>query len=386
LVAGIVVAVLVVMGTVFALGYWAGTGHRVADSVDTGDSIAVVQDAYREIRENAVDPPSSDKLAQGAVRGMLKVLQRRSEDHYATFFTPHDYRSVQELTSGRFSGIGVWLKKNGATLKVVSVLPDTPADRVGLQKGDLIRRVDGRSVSSMSTDEAVARIKGRIGTEVSLAVTREGRELSFRIARASIELPDAIDRMVAGNLGYIRLFGFARGAGGQVRRDVEELRERGAKGIILDLRDNGGGLFTEGIAVASVFVEDGVVVRYKERSQPEVSYKAQGDAFEDIPLVVLVNGGTASASEIVTGALQDRHRAIVVGTRTYGKGSVQQVVPLPDSAAMKLTTAAYYTPSGRSINGVGITPDVKVGAPATQRLRAIEILKGMVLSSTNAQG
>jgi carboxyl-terminal processing protease len=210
--------------------------------------------------------------------------------------------------------------------------------------------------------------------------------LDFSLTRADIELPNLQARMTADGFGYIRLLGFARGAGEQVRGEVEHLVDGGAKGVILDLRDNGGGLFSEAVDVASVFIEDGDVVIYKERSNDDVVYEAEGDAFEDIPTVVLVNEGTASASEIVAGALQDSERAIVVGTTTYGKGSVQQIVPLADSSALKLTTAAYLTPSGRNIDGQGIEPDVEVDAAYGQRARAVEILQGVVLSTTDSQG
>lgn len=386
-IAAVAAATVLVTAAVFTLGYWAGSSGEASRARNaSNDSLAVVRSAYRQIRSNAVHPPSSDELAQGAVRGMIRVLKAQGNDRYATFYSPHGYRSVQELTTGRFSGIGVWLKKQGRRLEVVSVLPGTPAQRAGLQRGDLITGIDGRPVAGLSGDGAVNRIKGRSGTTVSLTVARGGNRMTFSIARRSIELPDTVDRMVAGDLGYVHLFEFARGAGNQVRSDVSDLLSRGARGIILDLRNNGGGLFTEGIAVASDFIQNGAVVRYKQRGHPEVTYDAQGDAFSGIPLVVLVNGGTASASEIVAGALQDRHRAVIVGSQTYGKGSVQQVVPLPDSAAMKLTTASYLTPSGRSINRVGISPDVKVRAPSIQKRRAIQILKGMVLSSSGSQG
>jgi carboxyl-terminal processing protease len=181
--------------------------------------------------------------------------------------------------------------------------------------------------------------------------------------------------------------GFARGAGEQLREKVAELTQRGAEGIVLDLRDNGGGLFSEGIDVASVFIDDGTIVSYKARSRPERVYEARGNAFESLPLVVLVNEGTASASEIVAGALQDRERAIVVGEETYGKGSVQEVFPLSDASAVKLTTGSYFTPRGRNITGDGIEPDVEVTASRTaQRRRAVEILRGIVLSTSGAQG
>jgi carboxyl-terminal processing protease len=211
--------------------------------------------------------------------------------------------------------------------------------------------------------------------------------VSFDITRETIELPNLIANRTAEGLGYVRLFGFSRGAGEQLRKEVAELTESGAEGIILDLRDNGGGLFSEGVSVASVFIEEGEVVSYKERSEPKVSYDAEGEAFEDVPLVVLVNEGTASASEIVTGALQDTNRAVVVGTNTYGKGSVQEVLPLADASALKLTIGAYFTPEGRRINGSGIEPDIEVDAdPATQKERAKEILQGIIISADGAHG
>jgi carboxyl-terminal processing protease len=385
-IAGTAAAALVAAGGLFALGYGAGQRGPGAVHGARSDGLGVVRDAYEQIRSGSVDPPPPDALAQGAVRGMIKVLQK-SHDNYAAFYSPKDYRSFQEITGGRFSGIGVWLKNRGRDLEVNSVLPSTPAHIAGLKTGDVIKTIGNKPVASMTPNEAIARIKGPPGTRVLLGVKRGDLRLRFHITRASIELPNAVARMTAHRLGYIHLFGFARGAGAQVRNDVHHLVARGARGILLDVRNNGGGLFSEGVRVASVFIQRGPIVRYKERSQPQVVYRAQGDAVSNLPIVVLVNGGTASAAEIVAGALQDRNRAIVVGTRTYGKGSIQEVLPLPDTSAMKLTTAAYFTPSGRSINGTGIRPDVKVGtSPGRQRARATQILRGLVLSSSGAQG
>jgi carboxyl-terminal processing protease len=238
----------------------------------------------------------------------------------------------------------------------------------------------------MSVEQAVAQIKGRPGTEVALAVVRNGAALHFDITRRSLELPNLVAKVAGENLGYIQVLGFARGAGRQLRSEVADLMRRGVNGIVLDLRDNGGGLFTEGIDVASVFLEEGKIVTYKARSETRQVYRASGDAFENVPLVVLVNEGTASASEIVAGALQDRDRAILVGQRTYGKGSVQDIIPLSDASALKLTTGAYFTPSGRNISGTGIEPDVRVDSRAAQKHRAVEILQGIVISTDGAQG
>jgi carboxyl-terminal processing protease len=386
-----ILAVLAVATGTFTLGYAIGERNErrqiLGTEVDTGRGLQTVRDAFREIRRSSVEPPSEEELARGAIKGMVEVLKRRADDPYALFYSPKGYRSFRELTTGQFSGIGVWLKQGGGSLEVDLVLPRTPARRAGLESGDVIRSIDGAPVDKMTTDEAVTRIKGPEGTEVDLGIERDGAMLDFMITRATIDLPNLRARLTTDDLGYMRLFGFARGAAGQVRSKVDSLIDKGAEGIVLDLRDNGGGLFSEAIDVASVFIENGKIVTYRERSSPEVTYEAEGDAYQEIPLVVLVNEGTASASEIVAGALQDQERAIIVGMTTYGKGSVQEVVPLPDQSALKLTTAAYMTPDGSDIDGEGIEPDVEVDAePSEQRERAVEILKGIVVSTGGVQG
>jgi carboxyl-terminal processing protease len=384
----VAVALVSFAGGLLAGGLNDGETDRMArpGRIAEGEGSEVIADALEQIRSTAVDPPTEQALVRGALRGIVKVL-KKSDDPYALFYSPQGYRNFQELTTGKFSGIGVWVRPRSGRLEVVSVLPQTPARRAGLERGDVITRIDELPVSGMSPDEAVARIKGREGTSVDLTVDRGGDTLSYTITRASIDLPNLKAGLTPERFGYLRLFGFARHAGDQLRAQVRSFVQAGAKGMILDLRDNGGGLFSEGVDVASVFIENGEVVVYREKDSEDVVYEAEGDAFQDVPLVVLVNSGTASASEIVAGALQDRGRAIIVGTRTYGKGSVQEIVPLLDSSALKLTTATYLTPSGHDINGSGIEPDVVVDASASvQRSRAIEILNGIVLSTTGSQG
>lgn len=383
-----VLAAVALLFGAFVVGYSLGDRGVVPIPFIGGgnDDFSLVEDAFDKIRSSAVDPPSDKALARGAIRGMVEVL-RTEQDPYAFFYTPRGYRSFQELTSGKFSGIGVWLKEKSGDLVVVSVLPSTPAVEAGVKRGDVITSIDSSSVADLTIDEAVALIKGPEGTEVTLGIRRGPDELTFKITRESIDLPNLIARGPRDGLAYFRLFGFARGAADQVRDEVERQLDAGAEGLILDLRDNGGGLFSEAIDVASVFIENGEIVTYRERSSDAVVYEAEGDAFEDLPLVVLVNEGTASASEIVAGALQDRDRAVVIGTTTYGKGSVQQVLPLLDSSALKLTIAAYFTPDGSDINGEGIQPDIEVDAtPGVQKRRAIDVLRGIVISATGAQG
>jgi carboxyl-terminal processing protease len=368
-------AVFVLAFGAFTLGFTVGKGDgRVTIFGRGGDAAsAAIEEAYDEILSRSVEKPTPEELAHGAIKGMVETLKKKEGDPYAYFFSPKSYDTFSELTSGSFSGIGVWLKVGDKGLRIVSVLPATPALDAGLKRGDLIREINGRRVGSLDTDEAVALIKGPEGSEVRLKVERAGQILDFNITREEIELPNLTKEM-KGDVGYIRLFNFANHAGEQVRDAVEELLDKGATGIVLDLRDNGGGLFDEGIKVASVFIEDGLIVTYREPGSKDVPYDAEGDAFENLPLVVLVNEGTASASEIVAGALQDRKRAPLVGVKTYGKGSVQQVIELPDSSALKFTTAAYLTPEGRNINGRGIEPNIRVVKLAKQLRTALRVV------------
>ena len=381
--------------SLFAAGFWVGKGRTlevpVFPDIDlrdigggaSGDGNQILSEAYERILSSGVEAPGEDVLVRGAIKGMVEVLQKNG-DPYALFYGKKSFKEFRELTSGEFSGIGVWLDEKDGKLVVLSVLPNSPALQVGLKPGDEIKEIDGAPVKEMTSDEAVARIKGQSGTEVVLSVVREGKPLEFTITRAALEFPNLRSEITKDNLGFIHLVGFAKGAGKQLHDEVDRLLDRGVDGIVLDMRDNGGGLFNESIDVASVFIEDGVITIYKSPDD-EVEYEAKGDAFEEVPLVVLVNGNTASASEIVAGALQDSERAVIIGSTTFGKGSVQEVIPLSDASALKLTTAAYLTPDGTDINGNGIEPDVEVSADQrfAQRQRAVEILQGIVLSAAS---
>ena len=235
-------------------------------------------------------------------------------------------------------------------------------------------------------EEAVTKVKGPPGTDVSIVILRDGERIDYEITRDEIAFPNLRGQLADGDIGYIQLYGFAKGAGRELRDEVANLKEQGAEGIVLDLRDNGGGLVTEAISVASVFIEDGDIVTYKEAGAEDQTFEAEGDAYEDIPVVVLVNGGTASASEIVANALQDHERAELVGTTTFGKGSVQGILQLPDDSAVKLTTGIYLSPDGEDINGSGIEPDVEVDARRlVQRREAFSLVQQQV-SAADSQG
>lgn len=377
---GVAVGLAILLALFFVGGYELAERRSALPGVSSSSGgFQELRNAYADILSSAVHRPDEMALARGAIKGMIKVLNKQG-DKYALFFGPKSYRSFQELTTGKFSGIGVWLKPKGHALSVVSVLPSSPALSAGIKPGDVIRKINGKPVTGMSADQAVASIKGPEGSAVSLAVERHGDLLSFQLKRKTLNLPSLVARKISSKIGYVHLFSFSQGAGAQLRSKVRSFLSDGVKGMILDLRDNGGGLLDEGVKVASVFIDHGKIVTTKSPEGTDQAYEAKGNALGDVPLVVLVNGGTASASEIVSGALQDRGRAILVGTTTYGKGSVQQIFPLGANSAMKLTTEHYYTPDGRDINGKGIKPDVVVKSVPDQQPRAVQILKGIIAS------
>lgn len=360
-----------------------GSGITLFGSSD-GDGLDVIEDAYRTITEKSADPPSDKELSSAAVKAMLEVV--KEQDDYAQYFDQAAYREFLEYSTGSFSGIGVTLTQDGEKLVVLSVIPDTPAEEEGLRRGDVIFAVEGEPVSEMTIEQATGRVKGLPGTEVSITIVRDGKKMDFTLTRAEIAFPNLRGRLTEEGIGYIQLYGFAKGAGEELRDKVSELQSDGAKGIVLDLRDNGGGLLTEAIEVASVFIEEGEIVTYHEPGTEDVVYDAEGDAFEDIPVVVLVNEGTASASEIVANALQDQGRSELVGTKTFGKGTVQEIINLPDRSAVKLTTGTYLSPNGEDIDGSGITPDVVVDAGhRAQKKRAFAELQKLA-SAGQAQG
>ena len=372
--------ILLSLSVGFSLGV-----HEDSFGSGSGDGAEVIQDAFDRIKRDSVDPPSDEDLTKAAIDAMVELL-KKSQDPYASFYGPRDFDAFKELSAGEFSGIGIWLPLEiapGEFLQVIKVLPKTPALAAGIRRGDLIRSIDGVDVRKISSDEAVNLIKGPTGSQVTLDIERDGKAMEFTITRQSISLPNLEARLTRDDIGYIRLFGFARGAGSQVRAEVKSLVSRGAGGILLDLRNNPGGLFSEAINVASLFIEDGGVVIYRERGKDDVLFEAKGDAFEDVPLVVLINEGSASASEIVAGALQDSDRAQLVGMVTYGKALVQEVSELGDGSALKLTTAAYLTPNGDNINGSGIEPDFSIVSPMMQQRRAVDLLKDLVGSSSS---
>ncbi len=342
----------------YRLGYERGS----ADDGGLPPRLSAVGELYRSIQQEALEAPSDARLARGALRGLIEAL----DDPYAAYYPPSAYRRLNESLEGHFTGVGVVLQQAPEGFRVVSVLDGTPADRAGVRTGERLVSVNGRDVRDEPFEVVVSLVKGKVGTTVVLGLDDGGRRRRLRMRRARIEVPTIQTRPVDDDVAYLRLLQFSRGVGQDVRRAVGRFVDRGARGIVLDVRGNPGGLLEEAVAVAGVFIERGPVVTVRERQGPSRTLKASGDAFEGVPLVVLVDRGSASASEIVAGAVQERGRGRLVGTRTFGKGTVQLIEPLGGRTGAKFTSAEYLTPTGASIEGHGVQPDRVVRGDGAQ--------------------
>ena len=303
--------------------------------------------------------PDKKELMQGALKGMIDSLG----DPYSVYFSKEEMESFKEDIQGKYAGVGMVIqKKVDEPLLVVSPIEDTPAFEAGIKPKDKIITIDGESTYNMTSNDAVNMLKGDPGTEVTVTILREGMKETREIVlkRAIVELKYVKSEMKDDKIGYLRLTQFGEDVFGDVKKALVDLQKQGMKSLVLDLRSNPGGALDQSIKIASMFMDSGKVVSVKSRSGEEQVYMREGRYYGDFPMVVLINEGSASASEIVSGALKDTGRAILVGEKTFGKGSVQSILPLPDEDGIKLTIAKYYTPSGVSIHGTGIEPDVKV--------------------------
>lgn len=332
--------------------------HAKAD--DTFSELENFSHALNLIRNNYVEDVADSVLVQGAIKGMLQEL-----DPHSSYFTPEQYKSFMIDMKGEFGGLGMTVSTRNNAVTVVAPIEDTPAYRAGIKSGDIIYKIDNVSTEGMSTDEAVKLMRGKPKTSVTLTIIRKGetKPLEFTIIRDIIRMKSVKSQMLEGDIAYIRLTNFQENSSIEMRDALNALKKEGAKGTIVDLRDNPGGSLNEAVKVTSLFLPPNkVVVVTKNRSGSEQSLPTKSQSYRDDanPLVILVNEGSASASEIVAGAMQDYKRGIVIGTTTFGKASVQTIIDLKNGGAMKLTTARYYTPNGRSIQGVGIVPDMDV--------------------------
>ena len=338
----------------------------------TYENLDLFGDIFERIRSSYVEEIDEEKLIESAISGMLTSL-----DPHSSYMAPEDFSTMQVQTRGEFGGLGIEVTQENGFIKVVSPIDDTPADNAGIEAGDFITKVDGESTLGKTLDEAVDKMRGPVGSEIIITVVREGVDEPFDVSiiRDTIEIK-AVKARSEGKTVVLRVSSFTSKTYPNLKESLEkEINAAGGleyiNGVVVDLRNNPGGLLNQAIRVSDAFLESGEIVSTRGRGARDAErYNATpGDLTNGKPIVVLINGGSASASEIVAGALQDHHRAIIVGTKSFGKGSVQTIIPLSsDGAAMRLTTARYYTPSGRSIQSLGVSPDILV----EQRIRSDE--------------
>ncbi len=349
------------IAVLFAVPFVAGHGEEdSAGATIPLQALRAFTEVFAKIKSDYVEPVSDETLLENAIRGMLTGL-----DPHSTYLDQEAFKQLQEGTSGEFGGLGIEVGLEDGFIRVIAPIDGTPAQKAGIKAGDLIIRLDDTPVKGMSLDEAVKIMRGKPGTSITLTVVREGEEKPIRITvvRAIIKVKSVRTETLEPGYGYLRITTFQSRTGDDLKKALRLLTEKNGgalKGLIMDLRNNPGGVLSAAVEVADAFLDQGLIVYTEGRIEDsELKYTAKpDDLLHGAPLVVLVNGGSASASEIVAGALQDHRRGIIMGRQTFGKGSVQTILPMTNGTAIKLTTARYFTPSGRSIQAEGITPDI----------------------------
>jgi carboxyl-terminal processing protease len=351
---GSLIVITLIVGFVIGKGW-----ERTVQATETYEELKTFSEVLTQIQKHYVEEAKVKDLVQGAIRGMLSTL-----DPHSAYMTPEMYKEIQVETKGEFGGVGIQIGIKDNRLAVIAPIEGTPAQKAGIRAGDFITKVNDETTKDLTLMEAVQKMRGAKGTKVNLTIQREGvtDPLVFTLIRDTIRIESVRSKSMDNNIAYIRLTQFQESTGKDLSKALKQFREQKVTSTILDLRNNPGGLLTSAVEVSEQFVGSGkLIVSIKSRDGKKDEYMSRAkDQLEDHPMIVLVNEGSASASEIVAGALQDWGRAVIIGTTTFGKGSVQTILPLGDGSGLRLTTAKYYTPKGRSIQSTGITPDIVV--------------------------
>jgi carboxyl-terminal processing protease len=352
----------------FGLSIFPSAVAQDGGRAETYRLLSLFGDVFERVRAEYVEPVNDRDMVENAINGMLTGL-----DPHSNYMNAKSFRDMQVQTRGEFGGLGIEVTQENGYIRVISPIDDTPASRAGVKAGDLILALDGKTVQGLSLNEAVDKMRGSPNSKISLTIKRNGVDTPIELSmnREVIHIQVIKSRLEGGDIGYIRVTSFNEQTDAGLRKAFTTLKQQSGdklRGIVLDLRNNPGGLLDQAVSVSDDFIQQGEIVSTRARhTEDSQRWNAKdGDITGGLPVVVLINGGSASASEIVAGALQDHRRAILLGTRSFGKGSVQTVIPLPGNGAMRLTTARYYTPSGRSIQGLGIAPDVEVQSSRTE--------------------
>ncbi|MDX1716263.1 MAG: S41 family peptidase [Anderseniella sp.] len=360
------------LGAVAATGGWLSLNQAVASNQDTYRYLNLFGDVFDRVRSDYVEEPDSEKLIDTAINGMLTGL-----DPHSSYMNPKRFKDMQVQTRGEFGGLGIEVTMENEVVKVVAPIDETPAQKAGILANDLITHIDGKEVRGMNLNEAVDKMRGKVKTPIVLTIVRKGMDAPFdvTIIRDIIKIRAVRYNVESDDIGYIRISSFNDQTQDNLEKAIAKLKEElgdKLKGYVIDLRNNPGGLLNQAISVSDSFLDRGVIVSTRGRSGAETdrSTATNGDLSDGKKIVVLINGGSASASEIVAGALQDHKRATILGTRSFGKGSVQTIIPLGSEGAIRLTTARYYTPSNTSIQAKGIVPDIKIEQELPEELKA----------------
>ncbi len=372
------------LGASLTLGEGVLAGKNETETLPLED-LRTFTEIFAKIKNDYVEPIEDKDLLENAIRGMLSGL-----DPHSAYLVPDDYKELQAGTSGEFGGLGNEVGMEDGFVKVISPIDDTPAHRAGVEAGDLVIRLDDTPVKGMALSDAVKIMRGKPGTDIVLTIVRDGapKPLKITITRDVIRVTSVKSRMLEPGYGYVRISQFQSRTGDSLREalaKLEDTADGALKGLVLDLRNNPGGVLSAAVSVSDAFLKNGIIVYTEGRlDDAKLKFNAKPtDVLNGAPLVVLVNGGSASASEIVAGALQDHQRAVIMGSKTFGKGSVQTILPMDNGSALKLTTAKYYTPSGVSIQATGISPDIELEnlklsdpeTPVTSRIKEADLAR-----------